>query len=87
MYGLFICGCLQRRMKVSNILNVVIKSWWRKTESDCKEGWIGMQGRESLVHGFALSEEPLQTVHIYDTVVRSAYIFQEGVQSSNFLTL
>lgn len=46
-----------------------------------------MQGRESLVHGFALSEEPLQTVHIYDTVVRSAYIFQEAVQSSNFLTL
>lgn len=46
-----------------------------------------MQGRESLVHGFALSEEPLQTVHIYDTVVRSAYIFQEADQSSNFLTL
>lgn len=46
-----------------------------------------MQGRESLVHGFALSEEALQTVHIYDTVVRSAYIFQEAVQSSNFLTL
>lgn len=46
-----------------------------------------MQGRESLVHGFALSEEPLQTVHIYDTVVSSAYIFQEAVQSSNFLTL
>lgn len=46
-----------------------------------------MQGRESLVHGFALSEEALQTVHIYDTVVRSAYIFQEADQSSNFLTL
>ena len=62
---------------MSNILSVVIKSWWRKTESDCKEGWIGMQGRESLVHGFALRVKRLcrlfSLIHIYDTVVRSAW--------------
>lgn len=69
-------------MKVSNILSVVkklisISCLWRKTESDYKEGCIGMRGKDSLVHGFALRVKRLcrlfSLIHIYDTVVRSAW--------------
>lgn len=62
---------------MSNILNVVIKSWWRNTESVCKEGCIGMQGRKELVHGFALSGEALQTLFVFMTLMSGALTFSK----------
>lgn len=65
-------------MKVSNDVNVAkklisINYWWTKPESDYKEGCIGMQVKERLVHGSALRVKRLCRllffIHIYGTVV------------------
>lgn len=56
---------------------ISISHWWRKTESDYKEGCIGMHGKESPVRdsarGVKMLRRLLSFIHIYGTVVRSAW--------------
>lgn len=81
MYGLFNCNSLHKGVKISSDVNVEkllsISHWWGKAESDYKVGCVGMQGKESLVHGSALRVmrlcRLLSFVHFYGTVVRCAW--------------